>query len=287
MDSNFLRAERLDAEVPPVAANDATVSLPPNVSIEAVTHVRHYTDDLFAFRVTRPRSFRFRSGEFAMLGLPGANGRPLLRAYSMASPSWSDELEFFSIKVPDGPLTSRLAKVGIGDGVLLRSKPTGTLVLDALSPGSTLWLISTGTGIAPFASVIRDPETYERYERVVLTHTARTAAELAYGFDLVAGIRADETLREIVGNKLAHIASVTREAPGPGMLAGRVTALIGSGALFEEAGAGPLDPASDRVMICGSTAMIADVRAACERAGLTEGSNARPAEFVVEKAFAG
>ena len=265
---------------------------PKGLVAERVLSVTHYTDDLFAFRTTRAPGFRFRSGEFAMIGLPGEGGKPILRAYSIASPAWADELEFFSIKVPDGPLTSRLQRIRPGDAVWLRPRPTGTLVLDALEPGRTLWCVSTGTGIAPFASVVRDPETYERFGRVVLTHTARTAAELRYGHDLVASIRADELLSGVVGDRLVHVASVTREAPAPGpggepVLAGRVTALAASGALYGAAGTGPLDAATDRMMICGSSAMLADVRALCERAGFREGSNARPGGFVIEKAFVG
>ncbi|MCF3932921.1 ferredoxin--NADP reductase [Acuticoccus sp. M5D2P5] len=254
---------------------------------ETVIETRHYTDDLFSFRTTRPRSFRFRSGEFAMLGLPKEDGKPLLRAYSIASPNWADDLEFFSIKVPNGPLTSRLAQIKPGDEILLRPKPTGTLVLDALLPGRTLWLVSTGTGIAPFASVARDPETYEQYERVVLTHTCRTQAELQYGIDVVDGIRRDEILSEVVGNRLTHVATVTRETAGPNTLEGRVTDLIRSGELFEATELPAWSPDVDRVMICGSTAMIADTRVLCEAAGLDEGSNSAPGRFVVEKAFVG
>jgi ferredoxin--NADP+ reductase len=253
---------------------------------ETVLSVRHYTDDLFAFRLTRPRGFRFRSGEFAMLGLPGDNGKPILRAYSIASPNWDDALEFFSIKVPDGPLTSRLQKIATGDPVILRPRATGTLVLDALLPGRTLWLVATGTGIAPFASIVRDPATYEAYERVVLVHTARTMAELGYGFDVVADVRANEFLADVARDRLVHLTTVTRETPAAGTLLGRGTHLIASGTLLEAAGAAPWGP-DDRVMICGSTAMIADTRALCERAGLEEGSNASPGRFVVEKAFVG
>lgn len=250
---------------------------------ETVLETHHYTDRLFSFKTTRPPSFRFRSGEFAMLGLE-ADGKPLLRAYSIASPSWDDTLEFFSIKVPDGPLTSRLQKVKEGDEIILTKKPTGTLVLDALKPGKTLYLISTGTGIAPFASIVRDPETYERFERVVLTHSCRTVPELSYGFDLMKTIEEDDVLREIVDGKLTHFTSVTREEHTH---VGRITKLIDDGTLFEAIGAEPWDPENDRVMICGSTAMTNDVRGACERFGLQEGSNARPADFVVEKAFVG
>lgn len=250
---------------------------------EKVLETHHYTDRLFSFKTTRPASFRFRSGEFAMLGLE-ADGKPLLRAYSIASPSWDDTLEFFSIKVPDGPLTSRLQKVKEGDEIILNKKPTGTLVLDALRPGKTLYMISTGTGIAPFASLIREPETYERFERVILTHSCRTVAELEYGFDLMKMIEEDEVLREIVNGKLTHFTSVTREDHTH---VGRITKLIDDGTLFEAVGAEPWNPEHDRVMICGSTAMTNDVRAACERFGLEEGANNRPADFVVEKAFVG
>jgi ferredoxin--NADP+ reductase len=250
---------------------------------EKVLETHHYTDRLFSFRTTRPQSFRFRSGEFAMLGLE-VDGKPLLRAYSVASPSWDDTLEFFSIKVPNGPLTSRLQKVKVGDEIILNKKPTGTLVLDALRPGKTLYLISTGTGIAPFASIVRDPETYERFERVILTHSCRTVAELAYGFDLMKAIEEDDVLREIVDGKLTHFTSVTREDHTH---VGRITKLIEDGTLFEAVGEKPWDPERDRVMICGSTNMTLDVSSACKRHGLVEGSNARPGDFVTEKAFVG
>lgn len=250
---------------------------------ETILETRHYTDTLFSFRTTRPQSFRFRSGEFAMLGLE-TDGKPLLRAYSIASPSWDDTLEFFSIKVPGGPLTSRLQKIKEGDEIILNKKPTGTLVLDALRPGRTLYLVSTGTGIAPFASLIRDPETYEKFERVILTHSCRTVPELAYGFDLMKAIEGDEMLREIVDGRLTHFTSATREEHAH---VGRITKLIDDGSLFEAVGEKPWDREQDRVMICGSTAMTHDVRGACERHGLIEGSNARPADFVIEKAFVG
>ena len=164
---------------------------------QTVLETQHYTDRLFRFRMTRPQNFRFRSGEFVMIGLPGENGKPLLRAYSIASPAWDDNLEFFSIKVPDGPLTSRLQNIGEGDTVILGKKSTGTLVLDALKPGKTLYLLSTGTGIAPFASLIREPETFERFEKVVLCHTTREISELQYGTDLINEIRDDEMLSEV------------------------------------------------------------------------------------------
>lgn len=250
---------------------------------EAVVETRHYTDTLFSFRTTRPQAFRFRSGEFTMIGLEG-EGKPLLRAFSMASPSWAETLEFFSIKVPNGPLTSRLQNIKAGDEVIINKKPTGTLVLDALLPGKTLYLISTGTGLAPFASLVRDPETYERYEHVVLTHSCRWVAELQYGFELMKSIEEDEVLREIVDGRLTHFTSVTREDHTH---VGRITKLIDEGTLFSAVGETRWDPTKDRVMICGSNAMIKDVSGSCERHGLTEGSNSRPADFVVEKAFVG
>jgi ferredoxin--NADP+ reductase len=253
------------------------------VSEQTVTSVKHYTDRLFSFRVTRPQAFRFRSGEFVMLGLT-VDGKPLLRAYSVASPSWDEGLEFFSIKVPDGPLTSRLEKIEPGDSVLLGTKAVGTLVLDALTPGKRLYLLSTGTGIAPFASIIRDPETYERYEQVILTHTCREVAELEYGRELVDAVRADPLVGEFAAGKLVYYPSVTREAfERPG----RITQLIDEGVIFKDLGVPPLSPEEDRVMICGSLEMIEDCKIRCERAGLTEGSNARPAQFVVEKSFVG
>lgn len=250
---------------------------------ESVLFVKHYTDRMFAFRITRPPAFRFRSGEFVMIGLEQPNGKPLLRAYSIASPSWDEELEFFSIKVPDGPLTSRLQKIQPGDTVLLGRKSTGTLVHDALTPGKRLYLFSTGTGIAPFASIIRDPETYERFESVILTHTCREAAELRYGQDLVAALKDDPLVGEHA-HRLTHYTTCTRE---PWVSQDRITTAIESGKLFNDLGLPPLNPAEDRVMICGSMDMIADTKALVERAGLNEGSNASPAEFVVEKAFVG
>jgi len=250
---------------------------------ETVLSVTHYTDRMFAFRITRPSAFRFRSGEFVMIGLEGPNGKPLLRAYSIASPSWDEELEFFSIKVPDGPLTSKLQSIKVGDKVLLGRKPTGTLVHDALTPGKRLYLFSTGTGIAPFASIIRDPETYDRFEQVILTHTCREVGELKYGQELVASLKDDPLVGEHVG-RLVHYTTVTRE-PWPNQE--RITTCIEKGMIFADIGVPPLDPAVDRVMICGSMDMINDTKALVEKAGLKEGSNADPAEFVVEKAFVG
>lgn len=258
---------------------------------ETVLDVEHFTDRLFAFSITRPPAFRFRTGEFIMIGLPKTEEqkRPIMRAYSIASPAWDDKLEFYSIKVPDGPLTSRLQKIQNGDTVLLGRKPVGTLVLDALLPGKRLWMFSTGTGFAPFASLVRDPETFERYDEVIVTHTCREAGELQYSQRLVADLINDPLVGEMVVNedgspKLKLITSLTREDHP---LTGRITTLIESGKLFEAAGTPPLDPATDRVMICGSKDMIDDTAALVAGFGLTEGSNSDPKEFVIEKAFVG
>jgi len=255
--------------------------VPANVYVETVVSVRHYTDRLFAFRVTRPQALRFRSGEFIMLGLPNAE-RPVFRAYSIASPAWDDELEFFSIKVPDGPLTSELQKIKPGDAILLRQKTTGTLVLDALTPGRRLFMISTGTGIAPFASLLRDPDTYEKFEQVYVTHTCRDRAELVYGQELVANLADDPLIGEFTQGRVTLYSTTTREETER---MGRITTLIESGRFFADLGIEPFDPASDRIMICGSMNMLKDVKALAEKYGFTEGSVSAPGAFVVERAF--
>lgn len=257
--------------------------LPKSVTEARVLSVRHWTDTLFALRISRPSSLRFRSGEFVMLGLM-VDGRPLLRAYSIASPAWDEGLDFYSIKVDGGPLTSRLQHVRSGDRLLLGRKPTGTLVLDGLRPGRRLYLFATGTGIAPFASLLREPDTYEMFEEVVLTHTCRYVEQLAYGEELVAGLPEDPLIGDIVTGKVRYYPTVTR---APFVKQGRITHLIESGQLFRDLGVPPFSAAEDRAMICGSMAMIADTRALLEAAGLVEGSNAAPGDFVVEKAFAG
>ncbi|MFN0262494.1 ferredoxin--NADP reductase [Tepidamorphus sp. 3E244] len=268
-------------EPEPVAPVSVYVSNP-NVHEQTVTRVTHHTDSLFSFRITRPQSFRFRSGEFAMIGLPNAE-RPVFRAYSVASPAWDDELEFYSIKVPDGPLTEHLQKIAEGDTVLLRPKATGTLTLDSLLPGKRLFLFSTGTGFAPFASIIRDPETYEKFEQVIVTHTCRTAAELAYGHEVVAGTREDPIVGELADeSRLVHFTSLTRE---PHAVTGRITDLMEAGTFPKAVGVEAIDPEHDRAMICGSSRMLADTKDLCIRFGLEEGSNARPNTFVVERAF--
>jgi ferredoxin/flavodoxin---NADP+ reductase len=256
---------------------------PSNVYVARVEQVRHYTDKLFAFTCERPAAFRFRSGEFVMIGLMNGE-RPLLRAYSIASPAWDDQLAFYSIKAPNGPLTSRLQKIQPGDEVLLGRKPTGTLVLDAVTAGRRLFLLSTGTGVAPFASLIREPETYERFGQVILTHTCRTAAELEYSREIVTAACVDPLVGEEATAKLRYVTSLTRETHA---LEGRITRLIQNGALFHALGDEPFDPAYDRIMICGGAPMLHDLKEIAEAAGFVEGSNHVPGSFVVERAFAG
>jgi len=251
---------------------------------QTVTSVRHWTDRLFSFRVTRPQSLRFRSGEFVMIGLLGDNGKPLLRAYSIASPNWDEELEFYSIKVPDGPLTSKLQHILPGDQIILRPKPVGTLVLDALLPGRRLWFLATGTGIAPFASLMRDPDTYERYDEVVMMHTCRDLAELEYGRQLVESLKDDPLIGELVGDKLRYYPTTTRETSTH---MGRITDNLKSGKVFTDLGIPKMDPATDRAMVCGSLAFNVDVKVVLESFGLREGANSEPREYVVEKAFVG
>jgi ferredoxin/flavodoxin---NADP+ reductase len=257
-------------------------AIPDGVFAESVVSVKHYTPRLFKFRITRPASFRFRSGEFVMIGLPNAK-KPVYRAYSIASPAWDEEIEFFSIKVPDGPLTEHLQKIQPGDTVLMRKKPTGTLVNDALLPGKRLYMFATGTGIAPFASLIRDPETYEKFGEIILVQTCREVAELAYGEELVTSLAQDPLIGEYA-TRLRFITSATRE---PHLRNERITTMIESGSLFAELGVEPLNIEHDRVMICGSMEMLKDIKAMCEKAGLNEGSNADPGTFVVERAFVG
>lgn len=274
-------------EMKPVTQTDTNAAKPAQKTLpdaQTVTAVQHWTDTLFSFRVTRPQSLRFRSGEFVMLGLMDDRGKPLLRAYSIASPNWDEELEFYSIKVPDGPLTSRLQHIQTGDQIILRPKPVGTLVLDALLPGKRLWFLATGTGIAPFASLMRDPETYERYDEVIMMHTCRDVAELEYGRQLIAGLKDDPLIGEFVGDKLRYYPTTTRE-DSPQM--GRITDNLTSGKVFADLGVPPMDPANDRAMVCGSLAFNTDVKAVLEGFGLREGANSEPQEYVVEKAFVG
>lgn len=248
---------------------------------ETVTGVRHWTDRLFSFTTTRDPSFRFLNGQFAMIGLQ-VNGKPLLRAYSMASANYEEQLEFFSIKVPNGPLTSRLQHLKEGDPLLVGRKATGTLVQDSLTPGRTLYLLGTGTGLAPFASIVKDPEVYDRFEHVVLVHGCRTVSELGYGEEIVRSLPENEYIGEIVRDKLLYYPTVTRE---PFRNRGRITELLASGKLPADLGLSALDPRTDRLMLCGSPAMLQDVTALLDERGFTEGSHSRPGEYVVEKAF--
>ncbi len=251
---------------------------------ETITSVKHWTDSLFSFRVTRPQSLRFRSGEFVMIGLMGDNGKPLLRAYSIASPNWDEELEFYSIKVPDGPLTSKLQHIKPGDEIILRPKPVGTLVLDAILPGKRLWFFATGTGIAPFASLMRDPNTYERYDQVIMAHTCRDVAELTYGRDLIESLPNDPLIGEFVGDKLVYYPTTTRES-SPQM--GRITDNLTSGKIYKDLNLPEITPDTDRAMVCGSLGFNADMKDVLEGLGLREGANSDPGDYVVEKAFVG
>jgi len=248
---------------------------------QRVIDVHHWTDRLFSFRTTRDRGFRFENGQFVMIGLP-VEGKPLMRAYSMASANHEDTLEFFSIKVPDGPLTSRLAHIKEGDEILVGTKPTGTLVQDALLPGKRLYLVSTGTGVAPFASIIKDPQVYERYEDVVLVHGCREVKDLAYGEKIVGDVTEDEFLSEFAEGKLHYYPTVTRE---PFENRGRVTDLLKTGAVSSSFGLPGLQAENDRVMICGSPAMLADMVAMMEDLNFEEGAVSRPGQYVIEKAF--
>jgi len=259
---------------------DVIYPIPANVFVQKIVSVKHYTDRLFKFRVTRPEGFRFRSGEFVMIGLPNAE-KPIFRAYSIASPFWDEELEFFSIKVPGGPLTEHLQKIKVGDALLLRKKTTGTLVLDALTAGKRLYLLSTGTGIAPFASLIRDPETYQKYQQIVLIQTTREVAELDYAKELIQNLASDPLIGEFA-TQLQFYPMTTRE-PSPHM--GRITDAMLEGRFFTDTGLPPINAQDDRVMICGSMAMLKDCAAMCERFGLVEGANNAPASYVIERAF--
>ena len=252
-----------------------------NFNEETVTSVHHWTDNLFSFTCTRDPGLRFLNGQFTMIGLR-VDGKPLLRAYSMASANYEEELQFFSIKVQNGPLTSRLQHLKVGDKILVGRKPTGTLVQDSLLPGKRLYLLSTGTGLAPFLSVVKDPEAYDRFEKVILIHGTRTVAELAYDEYLTKTLPDDEILGEEVKAKLVYYPTVTRE---PFRNQGRITDLITSGKLFSDLGMPVMSPEEDRLMLCGSPAMLKDVVDLLESRGFTEGSQSAPGHYVIEKAF--
>ncbi|MEN7537844.1 ferredoxin--NADP reductase [Aurantiacibacter flavus] len=255
-----------------------------SLSVEEVLWVHHWNDGLFSFAVTRPPSFRFRSGEFVMIGLP-ASGKPLLRAYSIACASYAEEVEFLSIKVPDGPLTSRLCHIQPGDKIYLGRKPTGTLVLDALRPGRRLFLLATGTGLAPFLSLIRDPDVYSAYSEVVVAHSVRRVADLAYREELESHLAADPLVADEALVQLHYVPTVTRE---PFYNNRRLDKLIADGTLFRDVtGPAHFDPADDRVMLCGSMEMNRQFAEMLERSGFVEGANNKPGDFVLERAFVG
>ncbi len=249
---------------------------------EKVLSVHHWTDKLFTFTTTRDPSLRFSNGHFTMLGLR-VNDKPLLRAYSIVSANYEEHLEFLSIKVADGPLTSRLQHIQVGDSIIVGRKPTGTLLIDYLLPGKRLYLLSTGTGLAPFMSVIRDPATYEAFEQVVLVHGVRQADELAYHDLVVEHLPQHEFLGEMVSKQLLYYPTVTRESY---RTMGRVTDLIESGKMFEDLKLPALDVTHDRMMICGSPHMLKDLRHLLEGRGFKEGNTSKPGDFVVERAFA-
>jgi ferredoxin--NADP+ reductase len=254
-----------------------------NKNLQKVTFVKHWTDNLFSFKIKRPASFKFRSGEFVMIGLPDISGKPILRAYSIASPSWSEELEFYSIIVENGPLTSKLKNIKINDDIILMPKSTGTLVLDALKPGKRLFLISSGTGFAPFASLIREPETFEKYENVIVTHTCRTVKELQYSKEIIKECETDELIKDFISNKLISYHSTTREDY---VNQGRITDLISNKTIFNNLKIEEIT-SDDRVMLCGSMGLNNDLKEILSNLKLNEGANNNPAEFVLEKAFVG
>ena len=248
---------------------------------EKVLSVHHWTDRLFSFTTSRGPTLRFQNGHFTMIGLR-VNGKPLLRAYSVVSANYEEQLEFLSIKVPDGPLTSRLQHIQVGDSVIVGNKPTGTLLIDYLLPAKRLYLMGSGTGLAPFMSIIRDPATYERFEQVVLVHGVREVAELAYHDTITQALPQHEFLGEMVSRQLRYYPTVTREAFRH---TGRITDLLDSGKMFSDLGLPDINPTEDRVMICGSPALLKDLKALLEVRGFKEGNTTKPGDYVVERAF--
>ena len=249
---------------------------------ETVLSVHHWTDRLFSFKTTRDETLRFSNGHFTMIGLRLEGGKPLLRAYSIVSANYEDHLEFLSIKVQDGPLTSRLQHIQVGDKIVVGKKPTGTLLIDYLLPGKNLYLFGTGTGVAPFLSIVRDPETYERFEKVILVHGVRQVAELAYQDYLSHELPAHEFLGEMVSAQMLYYPTVTRE---PFRTQGRIPALIHSGKMQADLGLPTFDPAHDRAMLCGSPAMLRQLKELLEARVFMEGNTTKPGDFVVERAF--
>jgi ferredoxin--NADP+ reductase len=249
---------------------------------EKILSVHHWNDTLFSFTTTRRQGLRFRNGHFLMIGLE-VEGRPLVRAYSVVSPNYEEHLEFLSIKVPDGPLTSRLQNIQVDDSILVSEKSVGTLVIDDLNPGQHLYLFSTGTGLAPFMSIIRDPDTYDRFEKIVLIHGVRLVSELAYAEYLNHELPNHEFLGDLVRGRLIYYPTVTREAFTH---SGRLTAAIESGQLFKDIGLPPLDPSVDRAMICGSPAMLKETSAMLDARGFrVSPSLGNPGDYVFERAF--
>ncbi|MFI2811004.1 MULTISPECIES: ferredoxin--NADP reductase [Microbulbifer] len=253
-----------------------------NLNIEKVLDVHHWNDTLFSFKTSRDPSFRFENGHFTMIGLQQENGRPLLRAYSIASANYEDELEFFSIKVPDGPLTSKLQKIQPGDEIYVSRKPTGTLVADHLLPGKRLWLLSTGTGLAPFLSIIKDPDVYERFDQVILTHGVRYKSELAYQDFIQRELPEHEYFGEMIREQLLYYPTVTRE---PYENNGRLTDLMLSGKLFDDLGTPKPNVEEDRFMLCGSPGMLKDLTSILDDWGFRETRAGVPHEYVIERAF--
>ncbi|MDS4022557.1 MAG: ferredoxin--NADP reductase [Candidatus Competibacter sp.] len=251
-------------------------------NVERVLSVHHWNDTLFSFKTTRDPGLRFRNGHFVMIGLE-VDGRPLMRAYSIASANYDDYLEFFSIKVRNGPLTSRLQHLKEGDSILVSRKPVGTLVIDDLLPGQRLYLLASGTGLAPFLSIIKDPDTYDRFHQVVLVHGVRHASELAYADFIAQELPENEFLGDLVREKLIYYPTVTRE---PYRNQGRLTDLIESGKLFADLGLPPLDPARDRAMICGSPGLLKDTCALLNARGFVISPHTgEPGHYVIERAF--
>ena len=252
------------------------------VDTQKVLSVHHWNDSLFSFTTTRPDSLRFESGQFVMIGLE-VDGRPLLRAYSIASANYDEHLEFFSIKVPNGPLTSRLQHLKVGDDLLVGKKPTGSLLVDDLKPGKNLYYLSTGTGLAPFLSLIRDPSVYERFEKIVLFHGVRTVSELAYMDFITNELPNNEFFGEEVRQKLIYYPTVTRE---PFRNQGRLTELVASGKLFSDIGLPPFNPETDRAMLCGSPEMLQSTCEILDAAGLQISPKIGvPGDYVIERAF--
>lgn len=255
---------------------------PASLNVECVVAVRHWTESLFSFETTRDEGLRFRNGQFVMIGLE-VEGKPLLRAYSIASANYEEYLEFFSIKVANGPLTSRLQHLKVGDPMLIGTKPVGTLVVDDLKPGRRLYLLSTGTGLAPFLSLIKDPEVYERFEKVILVHGVREVRDLAYRDFIERELPHAEFIGESVREKLLYYPTVTRE---PFRHQGRPTTLLDSGRLTADLGLPPLDPAHDRAMLCGSPSMLKDTRALLDARGFAVSPRQGvPGDYVFERAF--